>query len=347
MKHLSFILLFFFIASCNKTKKRNPFSSVVIETVFKDSLSIRAIEIMDGSLAFAANKGVFGSIDLETGKVRTNIEKHHTLIPEFRAVAHTTTDFFMLSVADPALLYKTGNNGSMELVYKEEGESVFYDAMTFWNDMEGIAVGDSMNGCLSVIITRDDGNTWLKQPCSELPLGIENEGAFAASNTNIKTIGDKTWIATTSGRVLFSGDKGRTWQAFQTPIANKKDTEGIYSIDFYDDNIGMVIGGDYLNPENNRANKAITKDGGKTWKLIADGQDPSYKSCVQFVPGSKGNEIVAIGFTGISYSKDMGGTWSRLSDESFYTIRFLNDTVAYAAGSNRIAKLRFSRRLSN
>ncbi|VAW13238.1 Putative oxidoreductase [hydrothermal vent metagenome] len=343
MKHLSFILLFFLITSCGKTKKRNPFSGVAIETVFNDSLSIRAIEIMDGSLAFAANKGVFGSIDLETEKVRTNIEKHHTLIPEFRAVAHTTTDFFMLSVADPALLYKTGDNGSMKLVYKEEGKGVFYDAMTFWNDMEGIAVGDSMNGCLSVIVTRDGGNTWLKKPCSELPFGIENEGAFAASDTNIKTIGDKTWVATTSGRVLFSGDKGRTWKTFQTPIANKKDTEGIYSIDFYDGNIGMVIGGDYTDPENNRANKAITKDGGKTWKLIADGQDPSYKSCVQFVPGPNGNEIVAIGFTGISYSRDTGNTWSRLSDESFYTIRFLNDSVAYAAGSNRIAKLRFSR----
>ena len=38
---------------------------------------------------------------------------------------------------------------------------------------------------------------------------------------------------------------------------------------------------------------------------------------------------------------DIGKTWKRLSDESFYTIRFLNDSIAYAAGKNRIAKLTF------
>ncbi len=129
--------------------------TVVIETVYEDSLSVRAIEIMPNSLAFAANKGVFGTIGLETGRVLANVEKYHTGIPEFRAIAHTATDFFMLSVGNPALLYKTGEQGRMELVYKEEGDDVFYDVMTFWSDKEGIAVGDNMHGCLSIIITRN------------------------------------------------------------------------------------------------------------------------------------------------------------------------------------------------
>jgi photosystem II stability/assembly factor-like uncharacterized protein len=248
----------------------------------------------------------------------------------------------MLSVASPALLYKTGEDGKMDLVYKEEGEGVFYDAMTFWNNYEGIAIGDSVNGCLSIIITRDGGHHWMKIPCSELPAGIKGEGAFAASNTNIKTIGDKTWIATTSDRILFSPDKGKTWKSFRTPIINEGDAEGIYSIDFWDENLGIAIGGDYTKPEANKANKAITKDGGKTWELLADGQHPEYKSCIRFVPGSKGQEIVALGFTGISYSSDMGTTWKRLSNEAFYTLRFKNDSIAYAAGNNRIAKLSFS-----
>lgn len=97
---------------------------------------------MGNSLAFAANKGTFGTLDLSTGRVRTNTEKYHTYIPEFRAIAFNTKDFFMLSIANPALLYKTGADGKMDLVYKEEGEGVFYDAMTFWNDQEGIAIGD-------------------------------------------------------------------------------------------------------------------------------------------------------------------------------------------------------------
>lgn len=341
MRYLSILLFLVFLISCSEIKKSIPFTTVEIETLYHDTLSIRAIEPMGGSLAFAANNGVFGSIDLQTGKVRANIQKHDSIVPEFRAVAHTSTDFFMLSVGSPALLYKTGENGKMQLVYEEEGDGVFYDAMTFWNDQEGIAVGDSMNGCLSILITRDGGNTWNKLNCKDFPKGISGEGAFAASNTNIKTIGTKTWIATTAARIYYSPNKGLTWQIQKTPIINEQPTQGIYSIDFYDENRGMAIGGDYTNPKENTRNKAITIDGGTSWSLIADGNDPNYKSCVQFVPNAAGNGIVALGFTGISYSSDMGKSWKTLSDESFYTIRFVNESTAYAAGKNRISKLIF------
>lgn len=340
MRYFLVVLLILGTISCSDDSRKAPFTSVEVETIYSDSLSIRAIEIMGNSLAFAANKGVFGTVDLKTRKVRANTEKYHTSIPEFRAIAHTSTDFFMLSVGNPALLYKTGEGGKMDLVYMEEGEGVFYDAMTFWNDKEGIAAGDTVNGCFSIIITRDGGHTWSKLNCDELPLGIQGEGAFAASNTNIKVVGDKTWVATTK-RILYSTDKGITWKAYETPILNQEDAEGIYSIDFWTEYLGIAFGGDYTKPEESIANKAITMDGGKTWKLIADGQEPSYKSCVRFVPDSDGKEIVALGFTGLSYSSDIGETWKKLSDESFYTIRFLNDSVAYAAGKNRISKLTF------
>lgn len=340
MRYFSFLIIFILLASCSQVVKKNQFTSVEIEPIYTDSLSIRAIEIMGNSLAFAANKGTFGTVDLATGKVRSTIEKYHTSIPEFRAVAHTSTDFFMLSVGNPALLYKTGEQGKMELVYKEEDDAVFYDAMTFWNDMEGIAVGDTMDGCLSVIITRDGGATWKKLTCSGLPVGIEGEGAFAASNTNIKVVGDKTWIATTK-RILFSSDKGDTWEVQATPIKSTTPTEGIYSIDFYDENMGVAIGGDYTNPEENNDNKAKTLDGGITWELIADGALPNYRSCIQFVPGTDGQGIVALGFTGIAYSSNQGESWTQLSDESFFTLRFQNDSTAYAAGRDRIARLTF------
>ena len=174
-----------------------------------------------------------------------------------------------------------------------------------------------------------------------MPEGIEGEGAFAASNSNIAVQEDKVWIGTTAGRVYFSGDKGMTWQIQETPIVSEKPTQGIYSIDFFDENTGFAIGGDYTQPKSNNANKIKTVDGGKTWQLIADGLEPGYKSCVQFVPNTDGEALVAVGFTGISYSFDGGENWQQLSDESFFTLRFLNDSTAFAAGSNRIARLVF------
>jgi len=342
MRALLSLLVALIFVSCTEEPKKQPFQSVTVTPVFEDSVSIRAITFLDGrTLAFAGSNGVYGTVDVNSNKVRTSTQYYDSITPNFRAAGSTSEDFFMLSVESPALLYKTGEQGKMELVYTEEGDGVFYDSMAFWNDVEGIAVGDSVGGCLSIIITRDGGKTWTKLNCSELPEGVDGEGAFAASNSNIVTKGDKVWIGTTAGRVYFSGDKGMTWEIQQTPIVSDEPTQGIYSMDFFDEQVGFAIGGDYTQPESNIANKIKTTDGGQTWQLIADGQEPGYKSCVQFVPNSEGQGLVAIGFTGISYSSNGGETWMALSEEPFFTLRFLNDSTAYAAGSKRIARLDF------
>ena len=115
----------------------------------------------------------------------------------------------------------------------------------------------------------------------------------------------------------------------------------MYSIDFYDDLNGFAIGGDYTKPNDTIANKIRTKDGGKTWQVMANGQGPGYRSCVQYIPNGNAKDLIAIGFKGIDYSSDSGESWIHLSDESFYTLRFINDSIAYAAGNGSISKLFF------
>ncbi len=349
MKRLFFFLILG-VVSCNSNKKekeqlreREHFSTVEIQTLMEDSVSIRAIEIMSGGVAFAGSNGYYGFYNSAENMVKKSRQQYDSIYPEFRAVASTSNDFFMLSAGNPALLYKTGESGQMELVYKEEHKKVFYDAMTFWNNNEGIAMGDPVDNCLSIIITRDGGNSWKKLPCDQLPETAEGEAAFAASNSNIAVEGDKTWIISggMKSRVFFSPDKGKTWEVYEMPIVQGESTSGAYSVDFYDEQNGIIIGGDYTAPEGNTGNKAITSDAGQTWNLISEGEGPGYKSSIRYVPGGEGKEIVAVGFTGISYSADKGETWNELSEEGFYTIRFLNDTVAYAAGKNRLAKVIF------
>ena len=341
MKAIPYLFVLILIG-CSSNEKRS-FVDVEVEVLLEDSISVRAIEIMGRNLAFAANNGIYGLYDSQAGVVRTNVQEYDTVRPEFRAVASTSDDFFMLSVGNPALLYKTGDTGRMELVYKEEHENVFYDAMTFWNDKEGIAMGDPTESCLSIIITRDGGQTWKKLSCEQLPPAGEGEAAFAASNSNIAVVNDHTWILSGGmrSRVFYSPNKGQNWEVYDTPLIQGTSTTGGYSIDFYDEKSGIIIGGDYTSPEGNTGNKAITKDGGKTWKLVSDGKDPGYKSSVRYIPNTDARGVVAVGFTGISYSNDGGENWENLSDESFYTIRFLNDSTAYAGGKNRIALLRF------
>jgi photosystem II stability/assembly factor-like uncharacterized protein len=250
-------------------------------------------------------------------------------------------------VANPAVLYKIGFDGesatNIEEVYKETGEKVFYDAMAFWNDSEGIAIGDPTEDCFSIIITRDGGNTWIKLRCSDLPKVDTGEAAFAASNSNIALYGNHVWIVSGGkrARVFHSPDKGITWEVFDTPIIQGKAMTGIYSVDFFDEKKGVIFGGNWDEKDFNEGNKAITTNGGETWTLVSNGSGPGYRSSVRFVPGTKGEGIVAVGSPGISYSPDGGESWTELSSAGYYAIEFVNDTLAFASGRNRIVKLIF------
>jgi photosystem II stability/assembly factor-like uncharacterized protein len=218
--------------------------------------------------------------------------------------------------------------------------------MQFWNDLEGIAIGDPIENCFAILITRDGGNTWNKLPCTTLPEVSEGEGAFAASNTNIVLKGDNAWIVSGGkhSRVFHSPDKGKTWQVYDTPMIQGNQTTGIYTADFYDRQTGFVAGGDYLQPQANIQNKAVTNDGGKTWVLVSENTGFGYASCIQFVPDGNGKELVCVGASGLQYSDNGGLSWHQLStDKTLYTIRFLDATTAYAAGKNKIIRIRFKK----
>ena len=351
---LIFISILFF--ACAEKKKENvqqvkketakTITHVQIEPIFNDSISIRAIAVTPtNDLVYGGNKSTIGHYNATTKKHTALLAGNipDSLNISFRAIAHVNQNTFAISIVNPALLYKISKDGTVKLVYKEAHEKVFYDAISFWNEKEGIAMGDPTDDCISMIITRDGGNTWQKISCDNLPKVKEGEAAFAASNTNIAIVGDETWIATggKASRILYSANKGKTWNVFETPIVQGIETTGIYSVDFYDSNNGFAIGGDYTKADANEANKIKTSDGGKTWELVAKNSGPGYRSCVQYIPNSNAKELIAVGFKGIEYSKDSGSTWTHLSDEGFYTIRFVNDSLAYAAGKNRIAKLTF------
>lgn len=362
MRIVIFILLMVCF-SCDKKEKTNvfiPISHVDIDVIYSDSTSIRAVEVSDKEVLFAGSRGMYGYFEInpETASKNANVipsyftSKKSGVIefldkkPAFRSIANTTDAFFVLSIDHPALLYRvTKKTGKIDLVYIEQEAGVFYDAMTFWNDSEGIAMGDPVNGCLSIIITRDGGTTWEKKACADIPATAIGEAAFAASDTNIKVVDDHTWIVTggLKSRILYSPDKGNTWQLFDTPIHQGTETSGAYSMDFYDTDQGIIYGGDYTKPELAISNIATTTDGGKTWKTTTDNANQGYKSCVQYVPNSDGKELIALGFTGISYSQDGGDQWEEISKEPFLSFRFLNDSVAFAGGRNTLVKLIFRR----
>jgi photosystem II stability/assembly factor-like uncharacterized protein len=326
-------------------KEKSFFNSIHVDTLFEDKISIRAILIEDSKIWYAGDKGRFGFYDLKTTKRTEKVIAKDTLKIEFRSIAKTSKHIYVLNVANPALLYQIPKDGSeIKLVYQEQNKKVFYDSMQFWNDKEGIAVGDPIQDCLSLIVTKDGGATWAKIPNEKLPKVFEGEAHFAASNTNIVVKGNDTWIVSggMKSRVFYSADKGNTWEIFDTPIVQGKQMTGIFTADFYDKKNGFIAGGNYEVLTQNFENKAITNDGGKIWKGIADNQGFGYASCVQYVPDSNAKGIVVVGASGLYYSSDGGIKWKQFSqDPSLYTIRFLNKNTAIATGRNKMIRIIF------
>ncbi len=347
MKKLTILLLLSVIfLSCKPSQV--SFTSVKIDTLLINKISIRPITVSADKVWYAADKNRVGSINLkDSRKLERSIMKD-SLKLEFRSIAQTSNSIFIVNVGNPALIYKFSKDLLIKkLVYEEHNPKVFYDSMQFWNDQEGIVVGDPIDNCLSILITRDGGTTWNKVSCNSLPQVEEGEAAFAASNTNIVIKGNTTWIVSggKKSRVFISPDKGITWKVYNTPIIQGETMTGIFTADFYNNKIGFIAGGNYEKPQQNFGNKALTTNGGKTWKLVAENQGFGYASCIQYVPNSNGKQLVSVGASGLYYSKDSGKSWQQLStDASLYTLRFIDNFTAIAAGKDKMVKLVFSAR---
>ncbi|WP_255362836.1 WD40/YVTN/BNR-like repeat-containing protein [Tenacibaculum sp. MAR_2009_124] len=177
---LTLFLIVFSIVSCKRDKSSKSFESISITQFKMDNCSIRAIHsVSSDTLYYADSQGNIGHT-FNNGKSwsKTSIKYKDSLTPNFRSIAVNNDTIFTLSVANPALLYKTFN-GSTQLVYKEEHSKVFYDSMYFLEDgKRAIAIGDPTDNCPSIIISSDYGNTWCKLSCTQLPDFEEGEAFF-------------------------------------------------------------------------------------------------------------------------------------------------------------------------
>ena len=221
---------------------------------------------------------------------------------------------YLLSIGPGAAsrIHKTRDGGATwALQHTNPEPQGFLDAMGFWDADNGLVVGDSIAGHFHILLTNDGGATWTRVPDSALPPALPNEGAFAASGSNIAVVGrDDAWIAM-AGRVLHTADRGRSWSVAATPMATG-DSAGIFSVAFRDRLHGVIVGGDYKQERATGRNVAHTEDGGKTW-VLADAQGLSgFRSAVAYLPGAV-RTLVAIGPQGADRSDDDGHTWTPMA----------------------------------
>jgi photosystem II stability/assembly factor-like uncharacterized protein len=252
---------------------------------------------------------------------------------------------YVLSIGNGAAsrIYQTTDAGaSWTLQFRNEDPKVFLDAMSFWDALHGIVIGDSVAGQFFILTTADGGKTWSRVPPTLLPPALENEGAFAASGTNIALFGNThAWIGLGAGvraRVLRTTDGGRSWKIFETPIKSGT-SSGIFSIAFRDEKHGVIVGGDYQKESEAVDNLALTNDGGITWTL---GKGLSgFRSVVAYASASK--TLVAVGPAGSDYSNDNGKTWRPLDGPGFDTFSVARGQIlGWGSGAGgKIGRLSF------
>lgn len=346
------------ISACTNSEQKVNEQRKSVQIALKEfpieSSSVRAIEVVNDSVVwFGGSNGKWG-YTLDNGKHwKIETMDHLGQNPEFRSIARLSDGtIFLVSVQKPAAIFRSKDMGlHWDIVYEADETDAFFDALEFWDDEKGILLGDPIDGCFYIATTQDGGNTWAKVDCSVLPSAQQDEYPFAASNTNIALNGDNVWIGTggkNGSRIYFSPDRGESWKVFPSPMISGEAMTGIYSIDFYNTDIGIIAGGNWENVKDSTKSIYSTNDGGKTWSYLPVEDGKGYISCVQYIPNSNGRELFVMSGRARGGDSFMGfftaesDSLQLFNNSNYVSIQFASKTRAWISGKNKIGRLDLS-----
>lgn len=279
---------------------------------------------------------------------------------QFRDIeAFDRSNAVILSIGPGAAsrVYRTSDAGrTWQLAFLNDDPDAFYDCMTFFDRRHGLALSDPVDGRFRIIATRDGGRSW-RVVDADMPPALLGEFAFAASGQCLASSGDilgghgddddddddddrgsRAWFGTGGAevaRVFRSSDGGKSWRVSPTPMHSNA-ASGIFALAFRDEQNGLAAGGDLDTPAASPDMLALTRDGGRSWKLAEEAPN-EYRSGAHWV---NDREALVVGPTGSDATFDRGRTWEGFDDGSFDTVDCVKHGVCWASGEQgRVAHL--------
>lgn len=274
----------------------------------------RSILVIDSVVYTANSDGGLYTYNLKNDEVK-NLMKGRKF-QEMRDLAYVNGKLLGMQSGSDGLLAYADTNRFEDYIIQHNNMwiGVFLDGMDF-HDSTGFIMGDPVDGYFSLFHTFDGGKTW--KPCEGKIKAEKDEAGFAASGTNVQVLNDSTYLFVSGGmtsRFFKSTDNGKTWTPSVIPYFQGEGS-GAFSMCFIDENNGVVVGGDYTNPEMNLNNSYYTTDGGEFWTNSKE-QVLGYRCCVIEVDGV----FYACGRTGIDISTDNGDSWKPFAYGRFFAM---------------------------
>jgi photosystem II stability/assembly factor-like uncharacterized protein len=247
----------------------------------------------------------------------------------------------IMAVDEPAYLLKTTDGGdSWKIVYENKTKGMFLDAMEFRDVLNGVVIGDPVDGRFFIANTTDGGESWNELPAEQRPKTDSGEACFASSGTNIRYLYNKSVVFISGGknsRLFYN------YLPIDVPLTKGKETAGGNSVAVFDNykqtkaNKIAVVGGDFTADSLKENNCFYSNDGGKHW-LRPKTPPNGYRSCVDFL---NKETLVSCGLNGVDYSFDGGRNWFLISTESFHACRYakFGNTVYLSGNNGKIGKL--------
>ncbi len=206
-------------------------------------------------------------------------------------------------------LLRTANAGSTWTQISTSSFCSSTYSINFFDSNTGIVVGAPVSGAWYTGVSNDGGSSWTKGVALPAPLSGET-----SQNSAIVWNGDNGWIGTSKARVLYTSDRGASWNVASLPTGGV-----ITQLAFANNKLGYAI----TRPTgtvSEQASVLVSIDGGRNWSVTgysfpASGPHPVYA----YAPTNSTQFVAVCSLSEVMMSLDSGKSCAPLLTENGQT----------------------------